>query len=58
MNYVEKLGKKIISQLTIGSKLGWPPDCMGFVYQPERPVQCSPDQDTSRQRMQEENKEK
>ena len=42
MNKLEKLGAKIISQLTIDSEYGWPPDCVGFIYQPERPA-CSPD---------------
>lgn len=40
MNKLEKMGAKIISQLTIDSEFGWPPDCTGFIYQPERPVQC------------------
>ena len=38
MKTLDKLGAKVISQLTIGSELGWPPDCTGFIYQPERPV--------------------
>ena len=40
MNKLEKMGAKIISQLTSDSEFGWPPDCYGFIYQPERPVQC------------------
>lgn len=40
MNKLEKMGAKIISQLTIDSEYGWPPDCYGFIYQAERPVQC------------------
>ncbi len=39
MNKLERVGAKIISQLTIDSEFGWPPDCNGFIYQPERPVQ-------------------
>lgn len=38
MNKLDKLGAKIISQITSDSEYGWPPDCMGFIYQPERPV--------------------
>lgn len=38
MNKLDKLGAKIISQLTSDSEYGWPPDCSGFIYQPERPV--------------------
>ncbi len=37
MNKLEKMGAKIISQLTSDSEFGWPPDCWGFIYQPERP---------------------
>ena len=35
MNKLEKMGAKIISQLTINSEFGWPPDCSGLIYQPE-----------------------
>ena len=38
MNKLEKMGAKIISQRTINSEFGWPPDCSGLIYQPERPV--------------------
>ena len=38
MNKLEKMGAKIISQLTINSEFGWPPDRSGLIYQPERPV--------------------
>lgn len=38
MNTFKKLGKKIISEMTTNCEYGWPPDCVGFVYQPERPV--------------------
>ena len=40
MNKFEKLGAKLISQITTESRFGWPPDCYGFIYQPERPVHC------------------
>ena len=39
MNKLEKMGAKIISQITIDSEYGWPPSCCGLIYQPERPVQ-------------------
>ena len=35
MKTLDKLGAKVISQLTIGSELGWPPDCTGFIYHKE-----------------------
>lgn len=38
MNKLEKMGAKIISQITVNNRYGWPPDCLGFIYQPERPV--------------------
>lgn len=41
MNKLEKMGARIISQITIDSEFGWPPTCGGFIYQPERPA-CSP----------------
>lgn len=39
MSKLEKMGAKIISQLTLGCEYGWPPDCFGLIYQPERPAQ-------------------
>lgn len=47
MNKIEKLGAKIISQITINGRFGWPPDCSGFIYQPERPVDKSAIVETS-----------
>ena len=41
MNKFEELGAKIISSITIGGQYGWPPDCFGLCYQPERPVALS-----------------
>ena len=38
MKLAEKLGAKVISDWTTDSEYGWPPDCMGLIYQPERPV--------------------
>lgn len=46
MNKLEKIGAKIISQITIDSEFGWPPDCLGFIYQPERPVRSNDAHDT------------
>ena len=38
MKKAEKLCEKIVNQLTVDGRYGWPPDCTGFLYQPERPV--------------------
>ena len=38
MKLTEKLGAKLISDLTTDSEYGWPPCCAGFLYQPERPI--------------------
>ena len=37
MKVIDKVGKAIITQWVDGSEFGWPPDCTGFLYQPERP---------------------
>ena len=39
MKIIDKVGKAIITQWVDGSEYGWPPDCTGFVYQPERPAE-------------------
>jgi hypothetical protein len=41
MNKVEKLGSKVLTQLIGGSQFGWPPECGGLLYQPERPTQVA-----------------
>ena len=46
MSKIEKLGAKLISTITIGGQFGWPPDCYGIYYQPERPVANSKQQRT------------
>lgn len=38
MNCLDKIGKELLSNLIIIERVGWPPDCIGFLYQPERPV--------------------
>lgn len=38
MKGVKKLASDIISQWTEDVMYGWPPDCFGPLYQPERPV--------------------
>ena len=38
MKLTEKLGAKLISDITVESQLGWPPSCFGLIYQPERPI--------------------
>lgn len=37
MNKLEKLGSKIVSQMVDRSQYGWPPCCVGILYQPSRP---------------------
>lgn len=37
MKKLQEMGKKIINQWIDDSEYGWPPDCAGFLYQPERP---------------------
>ena len=39
MKPIEKLSKKVISNLTTRSMYGWPPSCGGLIYQPKRPRQ-------------------
>lgn len=39
MKPIEKLGKKVISNLTTRSLYGWPPECGALIYQPKRPCQ-------------------
>ena len=43
MNYLESIGKKILSDIIIIEQFGWPPVCTGSMYQPERPADsCIP----------------
>ena len=37
MKIIDKFGRAIITQWIDDSEYGWPPDCTGFLYQPERP---------------------
>lgn len=41
MKKIEQVGKKIVTQMTLDSRFGWPPECLGLFYQPERPVDKS-----------------
>lgn len=43
MKGVKKLTSDIISQWTEDVMYGWPPDCVGPLYQPERPVAMTKD---------------
>lgn len=43
MKGVKKLTSNIISQWTEDVMYGWPPDCFGVLYQPERPVAMTKD---------------
>lgn len=38
MKVFEQIGKQYISSAVKKSKYGWPPVCVGIIYQPERPV--------------------
>lgn len=38
MKTFEEIGKQYISSAVRKCKYGWPPVCMGIVFQPERPV--------------------
>lgn len=39
MKATEKIISKVIRGIVSGEEYGWPPDCWGTFYQPERPVQ-------------------
>ena len=39
MKKLDQFGKKIVVNMTNVGRYGWPPDCTGFIYQPERPVE-------------------
>ncbi len=36
----KKLLKTAAATLIRGELTGWPPDCIGFAYQPMRPMKC------------------
>ncbi len=38
MKIFEEIGKQYISSAVKKSKYGWPPVCIGLVFQPERPA--------------------
>lgn len=43
MNCLDKIGKKVLSNIISLEQVGWPPGCVGLLYQPERPVDsCLP----------------
>lgn len=43
MNCLDKIGKKVLSNIIILEQVGWPPVCVGILYQSERPVDsCIP----------------
>lgn len=39
MKKLEEISKKTVNRLIDTVRYGWPPDCAGYIYQPERPVQ-------------------
>lgn len=39
MKKLESLKKKAVNQLVSSARYGWPPDCVGYFYQPTRPVE-------------------
>ena len=48
MKLLNNIGKEILNRAIVLERFGWPPSCMGGVYQPERPV-CNypqPDHET------------
>lgn len=49
MKATEKIVSKVIRGIVSREEYGWPPDCWGTFYQPERPVQskevCDPAQE-------------
>lgn len=38
MNFLKAKGKDLLEQLMFIERIGWPPSCVGGMYQPERPV--------------------
>lgn len=38
MKNIEKAVKRITSEIIDIERFGWPPDCVGLLYQPERPT--------------------
>lgn len=51
MKKIEQVGKKIVTQMTLDSRFGWPPECTGFLYQPERPAVDIPQHTEAENRM-------
>lgn len=48
MKLLNNIGKEILNRAIVLERFGWPPSCLGGVYQPERPV-CNypqPDHET------------
>lgn len=41
MNSIEKIAKKVALDVTELERLGWPPACVGLLYQPERPASAT-----------------
>ena len=46
MKHAEKIMSELIHRITIEEEFGWPPECWGPFYQPERPVPCNESHDT------------
>lgn len=39
MKATEKIVSNVIRRIISDEEFGWPPECLGVFYQPERPVQ-------------------
>lgn len=42
MNNIEKIVKRITTDIANIERFGWPPECYGMLYQPERPTASNP----------------
>lgn len=38
---MKRLGKKILNNMIFQERFGWPPDCVGVIFQPQRPINKS-----------------
>ena len=46
MKLIEKVAQKVMRDIVVKEKYGWPPACIGILYQPERPVGCDTHNDS------------
>lgn len=50
MKVLDKLASKVINRMTDLERIGWPPECNGSIYQPERPTQSIYKNDESKKK--------